>query len=135
MAECQFIKRKEPSKKQDQSPILNLSTIRLELEESELEEVTTSLEPSDLKKVISTGLLNQSPEKQEFWMSYTMPQTTSSLEPKLSSKTVSSKLMPPHSLNGTRTIMVSILLPRKVKKPKLKKKRDQKEDKTELMKD
>jgi len=42
--ECQFIKRRELSKKQDQSQTLNSLTINQELEELELEEVTTNSE-------------------------------------------------------------------------------------------
>mgnify|MGYP006869351336 FL=1 len=100
MAECQFIKKRELSKKQDQYQIPNLSTISQESEELESEVATTNSEPSDLKKETSTGLLNLLLEKLEFSMSYTMLQITNSSEPKLSLKIVSFKLMPPHSLNG-----------------------------------
>ena len=94
-------KKKEPSKRPDQFLTPNLSTTSLELEELESEEVTTSSEPSDLKKETSTGPQKLLPEKQESSMSFTTPPTTSWSELKPSSRTVSSKLMPPHSLNGT----------------------------------
>jgi hypothetical protein len=73
VAECQFIKKRELSKKPDQYQILNLSTTKPESEELESEVATINSEPWDLKKVISTGPLKLSPEKQEFWMSSTMP--------------------------------------------------------------
>ena len=101
MAECQFIKKRELSKKPDQYQILNLLTISQESEESESEVATTNSEPSDLKKETSTGLLNQSPEKPESSTSYTMHQITNSSELKLLSRTVSFKSMPLLSLNGT----------------------------------
>ena len=100
-AECQSIKKREPSKKLDQSLTPNSLTIRQESEESELEEVTTNSEPSDSKKETSTGLPNQSPEKPESLTSFITPPTTSWLELKLSSRTVLSKSMPLHSPNGT----------------------------------
>ena len=100
MAECQFIKKRELSKKQDQYQILNSLTISQESEESESEVVTTSSEPSDLKKVTSIGLLNQSPEKPESSTSYTTHQITNLSEPKLLSRTVSFKSMPLLSPNG-----------------------------------
>lgn len=83
MAECQFIKKREPSKKQDQFPILSWSMISQESEELELEEVTINSEPSDLSKVISTGPLKQSLEKPELLMSFIMHQTMNWSEPKL----------------------------------------------------
>ena len=101
MAECQFIKKRELSKKQDQYQILNSLTISQESEESESEVVTINSEPSDSKKETSTGLPNQSPEKPEFSTLYTMHQITNSSELKLSSRTVSSKSMPLLSPNGT----------------------------------
>ncbi len=82
MAECQFIKKRELSKKPDQYQILSLSTIKLELEELESEEETINSEPSDLNKETSTGLHNQPPEKQESWMLFIMHQITNSLEQK-----------------------------------------------------
>ena len=51
-----------------------------ELEELELEEVTTNSELSDSEKETSTGPLNQPPEKQEFSMLFTTHLTTSWLE-------------------------------------------------------
>ena len=75
MAECQFIRKRELSKKLDQYLILNSSTINQELEELELEVVTINSEPSGLKKETSTGLLNQPLVKQEFSTLYIMPQT------------------------------------------------------------
>ncbi len=78
MAECQFIKRRELSKKPDPYPIPNSSTINPESEESESEEVTTSSEPSDLKKVTSTGLLKLLPEKPELLTLFIMHQITNS---------------------------------------------------------
>jgi hypothetical protein len=59
VAECQFIKRRELSKRLDQFLTLSLSTIRQELEELESEEVTISSEPSDSRKETSTGPQNQ----------------------------------------------------------------------------
>ena len=100
MAECQFIKRKELSKKPDQYQIPSSSMISQELEESESEVEIINSEPSDLKKVTSTGLQNPSPEKPEFSMSFITLLTTNSSELKLLSKTVSFKLMPLHSPNG-----------------------------------
>jgi hypothetical protein len=44
VAECQFIKRRELSKKPDPFQILNSSMINQESEELELEEETTNLE-------------------------------------------------------------------------------------------
>jgi hypothetical protein len=44
VVECQFIKKRELSKKLDQYPILNSLTKNQELEELELEEVTTNSE-------------------------------------------------------------------------------------------
>jgi hypothetical protein len=55
----------------------------LEFAELELEVVTTSSEPSDLKKETSTGLQKLSLVKPEFSMLSTMHPTTSWLEPKL----------------------------------------------------
>ena len=83
MAECQFIRRKEPSKKPDQYPTPNSSTTNQESEESESEEATISSEPSDSRKETSTGPQNQSLEKPEFWTSSTTPPTTSLSEQKL----------------------------------------------------
>ena len=80
MVECQFIKRKEHSKKPDQYLILNLLMKNLELEELELEEVIINSELSDSEKETSTGPLNQTPEKQEFLTSFIMLPTTSWLE-------------------------------------------------------
>jgi len=100
VAECQFIKRKELSKKPDQYQIPSSSMTSQELEESESEVEIINSEPSDLKKVTSTGLQNQSPEKPEFLTSFITLLTTNSSELKLSLKTVSFKLMPLHSLNG-----------------------------------
>ncbi len=82
VAECQFIKKRELSKKLDQYLILNSSTIKLELEELELEVAIINSELSDLKKETSTGLLNLPLEKPEFLMLFIMPQTTNSLEQK-----------------------------------------------------
>ena len=48
-----------------------------ELEELELEEVTTNSELLDSEKETSTGRLNQQPEKQEFLMLSITPPTTS----------------------------------------------------------
>ena len=66
MAECQFIKKRELSKKPDQKQILNSSTINQELEELESEEEITNSELLDLKKETSIGLLNLLLEKQEY---------------------------------------------------------------------
>ena len=100
MAECQFIKKKEPFKKPDQYQILNSSMINQELEESESEVEIINSEPSDLKKVTSTGPQNQSPEKLEFSMSFIMLQITNLSELKLLLKIVLFKSMQLHSLNG-----------------------------------
>ena len=72
-----------------------------ELEESESEVEIINSEPSDLKKVTSTGLQNPSPEKLESLMLFITLLTTNSSELKLLSKTVSFKSTPLHSLNGT----------------------------------
>ena len=84
MAECQCIKRREPSKKPDPSLTLNSSTISPELEESESEEAITSSEPSDLRRVTSTGPQKPPPEKPESSTSFTTLQITSWSEPRLS---------------------------------------------------
>jgi hypothetical protein len=76
VAECQFIKRKELIKKLDPYPILNSSTTRPELEESESEEGTTNSEPSDSRKETSTGPQKPLPEKQEYWTLFITPQIT-----------------------------------------------------------
>ncbi len=83
MAECQFIKKRELSKKQDQYQIPNLSTISQESEELESEVATTNSEPSDLKKETSTGPLNPLPEKLEFSTLSITHQTTNLSELKL----------------------------------------------------
>ena len=70
--ECLYIKKKELSKKQDQSPIPKSSMIKPESEESESEEETTNSEPSESNRAISIGLHKQLPEKPEFWMSSIM---------------------------------------------------------------
>lgn len=100
MAECQFIKKKEPFKKPDQYQILNSSMINQELEESESEVEIINSEPSDLKKVTSTGPQNQSPEKLEFSMSFIMLLITNLSELKLLLKTVLFRSTQLHSLNG-----------------------------------
>jgi hypothetical protein len=100
VAKCQFIKKRELSKKQDQYQILNSLTISQESEESESEAVTTSSEHSDSKKETSTGLLNPPPEKLEFLTSSIMHQTTNLLELKHSLRTVLFKSMPLLSPNG-----------------------------------
>jgi hypothetical protein len=63
--ECQYIKKRELTKKQDQSQILNSLTIRQESEELESEEETTNSEPSDSNKETSIGLHKPLQEKQE----------------------------------------------------------------------
>jgi hypothetical protein len=75
VAECQFIKKRELSKKLDQYQIPNSSMINQESEELELEVATINSEPLDLKKETSTGLPNLPLEKQEFWMLFIMHQT------------------------------------------------------------
>ena len=77
MEECQYIKKRELTKKQDLSQILNSLTIRLESEELELEEETINSEHSDSNKEISIGLHKLLQEKQESWMLSIMHQTTS----------------------------------------------------------
>ena len=74
--------------------------INQELEESESEVEIINSEPSDLKKVTSTGPQNQSPEKLEFSMSFIMLQITNLSELKLLLKIVLFKSMQLHSLNG-----------------------------------
>jgi hypothetical protein len=106
VAECQFIKRKELSKKLDQSQILNSLMINLELEELELEVVITSSELLDSKKETSTGHQKQSLEKLELLMLFTTHQTTNLLEQKLLLRTVLFKSMQLHSPNGTLITMV-----------------------------
>jgi hypothetical protein len=63
--ECQYIKKRELTKKQDQSQIPNSLTIRQESEELESEEETTNSEPFDSNKEISIGLHKLLQEKQE----------------------------------------------------------------------
>jgi hypothetical protein len=75
VVECQFIKKREHSRKLDQYLILNSLTINQESEELELEEVTINSEPLDSEKVTSIGLLNHVLEKQEFWTLSIMPLT------------------------------------------------------------
>jgi hypothetical protein len=79
----------------------------LELEESESEVEIINSEPSDLNKETSTGPQNQSPEKPESSTSSITLLTTNLSEPKLSSRTVLFKLMPPHSHNGIQTVTES----------------------------
>ncbi len=134
-AECQSIKKRELSKKPDPYPTLSSSMTSQESEESESEEVTTSLELSDSRKVTSTGLLKQSPERPELSTSSITHPTTNSLELKLSLKTVLFKLTQLHSPNGTWTITALTYLPRRVRKPRLSKRRNPKEVKIELPKD
>ena len=71
----------------------------------------------------TVGLQNKSLEKQKSWMSYTMPPTTSSWEPRLSSRTPLFKLIQPHSSNGIFSTMVSNLARRKPRKARLKPKK------------
>ena len=74
--------------------------INQELEESESEVEIINSEPSDLKKVTSTGPQNQSPEKLEFSMSFIMLLITNLSELKLLLKTVLFRSTQLHSLNG-----------------------------------
>jgi hypothetical protein len=65
VVECQSIRKKELSKKLDQSQTLSSLTISQELEELELEVEIINLELLDLRKETLTGHLKLSPEKQE----------------------------------------------------------------------
>ena len=106
-----------------------------ESEESESEEVTTSSEPSDLRKVTSTGLHKPPPEKQESSTSYTTPQTMSWSEPRPSLRTVLSQSMLPHSPNGTWTTTESIWSPERVRKERSRRRQDLPEPRPESLKD
>ena len=56
---CQYTRRKEHSKRQDQSQTPGFSMVNPEFEESELEVAIINSVPLDLKKVTSTGHQNQ----------------------------------------------------------------------------
>lgn len=107
---CPSTRKKELSRKQDPSPILSSSTIRPELEESELEEETINSELCALRKETSTGPLNQSLAKLGSSMLSTMHQITNWSGLKLWWKTASSPLMLHLSPLGIWTTTVSILV-------------------------
>ena len=110
VAACPSIRRREPSKRPDPSPILNLLMTKPESEESESEEETTNSEPSVLRKEISTGPPKPSPEKLESSMLFTMHPTTNWSEPKPLSRTVSSPSMLLLSPLGIWTTTASTLV-------------------------